>query len=259
MKRKGYLLGAIAAVALVSVGCENNAGGDTENTTGANGTNLESLNEQVSYVFGYNIGQQFKSQQIELNPDVVAKAIKDVYSDAEPQLSQEEMQTAMETFQQQYEEKMQSMQADEQAKREAAATENAKKGEDFLAANAEKEGVVTLPSGLQYKQIEEGEGAQPDAADTVTVHYRGTLVDGTVFDSSYERGEPVSFPLQNVIPGWTEGLQHMKEGSKYELYIPPELAYGPGGSGPVIGPNETLIFEVELLEVQQSEDKASAQ
>jgi FKBP-type peptidyl-prolyl cis-trans isomerase len=259
MKRKAYFLGAIAAVALVTVGCENNAGGDTENAAGANGTNLESLNEQVSYVFGYNIGQQFKAQQIELNPDVVAKAINDVYSDAEPLLSQEEMQTAMESFQQQYEEKMQSMQAEEQAKREAAAADNAQQGEEFLAANAEKEGVVTLPSGLQYKQIEEGEGAQPDAADTVTVHYRGTLVDGTVFDSSYERGEPVSFPLQNVIPGWTEGLQHMKEGSKYELYIPPELAYGPGGSGPVIGPNETLIFEVELLEVQEAEEQASGQ
>ncbi|MCW8195667.1 FKBP-type peptidyl-prolyl cis-trans isomerase [Proteobacteria bacterium 005FR1] len=258
MKRKGYFLGAIAAVALVTVGCENNTGGDVDTAAG-DSAKLESLNEQVSYVFGYNIGQQFKSQQIELDADVVAKAINDVYSDAEPQLSQEEMQTAMETFQQQYEEKMQSMQAEQQAKREAAASDNAKKGEEFLAANAKKEGVVTLPSGLQYKQIEAGEGAQPDAADTVTVHYRGTLVDGTVFDSSYERGEPVSFPLQNVIPGWTEGLQHMKEGSKYELYIPPELAYGPGGSGPVIGPNETLIFEVELLEVEEAEEQASEQ
>lgn len=255
MKRKGYFLGAIAAVALVTIGCENNPGGDADTAAPSGDSNLESLNDQVSYVFGYNIGQQFKSQQIELNPDVVAQAINDVYSDAEPKLSQEEMQTAMETFQQQYEEKMQSMQAEQQAEREAAAAENAKTGEEFLAANAQKEGVVTLPSGLQYKQIEAGQGAQPEAADTVTVHYRGTLVDGTVFDSSYERGEPVSFPLQNVIPGWTEGLQHMKEGSKYELYIPPELAYGPGGSGPVIGPNETLIFEVELLEVEGAEEE----
>ncbi|MGQ9426919.1 FKBP-type peptidyl-prolyl cis-trans isomerase [Gilvimarinus sp. F26214L] len=246
MNRKAYFVATIAA-AMVSLG------GCQQQSSEQERSELQSLDEKVSYVFGFNIGQQFKSQQIELDPQIVAQAIEDVYSDAEPQLSQEEMQTAMQSFQQEYEEKMASMQADQQAEREAAAADNKQKGEEFLAANAEKEGVVTLPSGLQYKQIEEGEGESPEAADTVTVHYRGTLIDGTEFDSSYERGEPVSFPLQNVIPGWTEGLQHMKEGSKYELYIPSDLAYGPGGSGPVIGPNETLIFEVELLEVDKAE------
>lgn len=251
MKPKGYAVAAVAAFALVAVGCENN----TSDTAAQNGSaELESLEERVSYVFGFNIGQQFKAQQIELDAEVVARAISDVYNDAEPQLSDEEMQAAMETFQQQYEEKMASAQAEQQAKQEAAGAENQQAGEEFLAANAEKEGVETLPSGLQLKQIEAGEGKTPDAADTVTVHYRGRLLDGTVFDSSYERGEPVSFPLQNVIPGWTEGLQHMQEGSKYELYIPPNLGYGPGGSGPTIGPNETLIFEVELLEVSAEEE-----
>lgn len=245
------MVAAVAAFALTAVGCDNNTSeGAAENGS----TELESLNERVSYVFGFNIGQQFKAQQIELDADVVAQAISDVYNDVEPQLSEEEMQTAMENFQQQYEEKMAGTQAEQQAQQQAAGAENQRAGEEFLAANAEKEGVETLPSGLQLKQVEEGEGEKPDATDTVTVHYRGTLIDGTVFDSSYERGEPVSFPLQNVIPGWTEGLQHMREGSKYELYIPPELAYGPGGSGPTIGPNETLIFEVELLEVSGSEE-----
>lgn len=258
MKPKGYVVATVATFALFAIGCENNT---TDTAAENDGAELESLEERVSYVFGFNIGQQFKTQQIELDADVVAQAISDVYNDAEPKLSDEEMQAAMETFQQQYEEKMAGAQAEQQAQQQASAAENQQAGEEFLAANAEKEGVETLPSGLQLKQIEAGEGPTPDAADTVTVHYSGRLIDGTVFDSSYERGEPVSFPLQNVIPGWTEGLQHMKEGSKYELYIPSDLAYGPGGSGPVIGPNETLIFEVELLEVNEaegSEEEASA-
>lgn len=252
MKQRAFIVAAIATVALATVGCEKNDSGEA-----AINTELETLEQQVSYVFGYNIGQQFKTQQIELDPQVVAQAISDVNTDAEPKLSEEQMQTAMQSFQQQYEEKMATLQQEREAEREASAAANEQKGRDFLAENAQKEGVEVLPSGLQLKQIEEGEGEQPAAADTVTVHYRGTLIDGTVFDSSYERGEPVSFPLQNVIPGWTEGLQHMKVGSKYELYIPPELAYGPGGSGPVIGPNETLIFEVELLEVDKVEEQSA--
>jgi FKBP-type peptidyl-prolyl cis-trans isomerase len=253
MKRKIYIA-AVAAFALIALGCEDKTSDSATENAGAESAGLNSLDERVSYVFGFNIGQQFKAQQIELDPDVVAQAIEDVYNDAEPQLNHEEMRATMETFQQQHQEKLVAMEAEREVQREAAAAENKQAGEEFLAANAEKEGVVTLPSGLQYKQIEAGKGEQPGAADTVTVHYRGTLINGTVFDSSYDRGEPVSFPLQNVIAGWTEGLQHMREGSKYELYIPPELAYGPGGSGPAVGPNETLIFEVELLEVVDSEN-----
>ena len=126
----------------------------------------------------------------------------------------------------------------------------AEKGEQYLAANAKKEGVKVTPSGLQYKVITEGTGKSPKATDTVLVHYRGTLLDGTEFDSSYKRNEPISFPLNQVIPGWTEGVQLMKEGSKYQFTIPSKLAYGPRGAGGLIGPNETLIFDVELLKVQ---------
>jgi FKBP-type peptidyl-prolyl cis-trans isomerase len=129
--------------------------------------------------------------------------------------------------------------------------ENQKEGDTFLAANGKKPGVKTLPSGLQYTVIKEGTGRQPAATDTVTVHYKGTLINGTEFDSSYKRGQPASFPLNQVIKGWTEGVQLMKEGAKYRFFIPPHLAYGQRGAGPTIGPNATLIFEVELLSVQK--------
>lgn len=129
--------------------------------------------------------------------------------------------------------------------------ENQKEGDAFLAANGKKPGVTTLPSGLQYAVLKKGTGRQPAATDTVTVHYQGTLINGTEFDSSYKRGQPASFPLNQVIKGWTEGVQLMKEGAKYRFFIPPHLAYGQRGAGPVIGPNSTLIFEVELLSVQK--------
>jgi FKBP-type peptidyl-prolyl cis-trans isomerase len=137
--------------------------------------------------------------------------------------------------------------------REEQAGKNLEEGKAFLAENAEKEGVKTLPSGLQYQVLSQGQGDQPAATDTVTVHYRGTLVDGSEFDSSYGRGEPATFPLDRVIRGWTEGLQLMRPGAKYRLFVPPELAYGERGEGPKIGPNHTLVFEVELLSVQRAE------
>jgi FKBP-type peptidyl-prolyl cis-trans isomerase len=132
-----------------------------------------------------------------------------------------------------------------------SAEQNLKDGEAFLAANAKKSGVKTLPSGLQYMVIKEGKGKRPAATDLVTVHYRGTLINGTEFDSSYRRGQPATFPLNQVIRGWTEGVQLMKEGAKYRFFIPPQLAYGPRGAGGVIGPNATLIFDVELISVQK--------
>jgi FKBP-type peptidyl-prolyl cis-trans isomerase len=137
--------------------------------------------------------------------------------------------------------------------REAQARKNRAEGEAFLAENAEKPGVTTLPSGLQYQVLAEGEGEPPAATDSVTVHYRGTLIDGTEFDSSYARGEPASFPLERVIRGWTEGLQLMRPGAKYRLFVPSELAYGEGSAGSKIGPGSTLVFEVELLSVQRAE------
>jgi FKBP-type peptidyl-prolyl cis-trans isomerase FklB len=140
--------------------------------------------------------------------------------------------------------------AKQEVKAKESADKNLKAGEAFLAENAKKEGVVTLPSGLQYKVIEAGSGKTPKASDTVTVNYRGTLIDGKEFDSSYKRGEPATFPVSGVIAGWTEALQLMKEGAKWQLVIPPGLAYGEKGAGPVIGPNSTLVFEVELIKVQ---------
>lgn len=203
---------------------------------------LKDLKDKVSYAIGLNIGKDFKQQEIDVDPELLAQGIRDAVAGVEPQLSEEQVQETIMTFQKE-------MIASQEKKAKGMAEKNLKEGEAFLAETAKQEGVVTLPSGLMYKVIEEGTGPKPSAGDTVKVHYEGRLVDGTVFDSSIQRGEPATFPVTGVIPGWTEALQQMKQGAKYELYIPPTLAYGERGAGPVIGPNATLIFNVELLEV----------
>jgi FKBP-type peptidyl-prolyl cis-trans isomerase FklB len=233
MKRRLLAILTTFTIVLLAIGC-----------TAADKTpKLETLMDKVSYSIGLNIGKDFKAQNIEVDPELLARGIKDAISDTKPLLTDEEIQEAIASFQQ---ERM--AEAEEMAK--AAGEKNRQEGESFLLENAKKEGVVTLPSGLQYKVIEEGTGKSPEPGDQVTVHYRGTLVDGTEFDSSYERGEPVTFPVGGVIPGWTEALQLMKEGAKWQLFIPPSLAYGEKGAGQVIGPNSTLIFDVELISVQ---------
>jgi FKBP-type peptidyl-prolyl cis-trans isomerase FklB len=233
MKRQLLAILTTFTIVLLAIGC-----------TAADKTpKLETLMDKVSYSIGLNIGKDFKAQNIEVNPQLLARGIKDAISDTKPLLTDEEIQEAIGSFQQ---ERM--AEAEEMAK--AAGEKNRQEGESFLLENAKKEGVVTLPSGLQYKVIEEGTGKSPEPGDQVTVHYRGTLVDGTEFDSSYERGEPVTFPVGGVIPGWTEALQLMKEGAKWQLFIPPSLAYGEKGAGQVIGPNATLIFDVELISIQ---------
>ena len=233
MKRQLLAILTTLFILLLAIGC-----------TAADKTpKLESLIDKVSYSIGLNIGKDFKAQNIEVNPDLLARGIKDALSDSKPLLTEEEIQEAVGTFQQ---ERM----AEAEAMAKEMGEKNLKEGEAFLQENAKREGVVALPSGLQYEVIEEGPGKSPKPGDEVTVHYRGTLVDGTVFDSSYERGEPVTFPVEGVIPGWTEALQLMKEGAKWKLFIPPSLAYGERGAGQVIGPNATLIFEVELISVQ---------
>jgi FKBP-type peptidyl-prolyl cis-trans isomerase FklB len=204
--------------------------------------NMETLQDKVSYGIGLRIGRDFKAQQVELNPDLLMKGIEDGLAGVDPLLTDEQIRETMVAFQQE-------MMTREKARLEEASTKNAGEGKKYLEENAKKEGVVTLPSGLQYKVITEGTGKQPAATDMVKVHYRGTLVDGTEFDSSYSRNEPAEFPVGGVIPGWTEALQLMKEGAKWQLALPPELAYGERGAGPRIGPNATLLFEVELLEV----------
>jgi FKBP-type peptidyl-prolyl cis-trans isomerase len=203
-------------------------------------TELKTVTDRVSYIFGYNIGQKFKQDQVEVDVDIMAEALRDATDGKAPRLTQEEMQTAMRALQD-------LQQAKHNEAMKVVSEANKKEGEAFLAANAKKDGVITTASGLQYKVITEGKGAKPTAASTVSVHYRGTLLDGSEFDSSHNRGEPATFGVTQVIPGWTEALQLMTEGSKWELYIPSELAYGAGGASGMIGPNATLIFEVELL------------
>lgn len=201
---------------------------------------LDTLSDRVSYILGYNIGQNFKNDQIDIDADIFRQAMLDAQKGKMPELTQEEMQMAMKSFQDQ-----------QQAKRNEAmkvvADANQKEGDAFLKANGAKEGVVTTSSGLQYKVLTKGSGPKPTAGSQVSVHYRGTLLDGSEFDSSYRRGQPAVFGVTQVIPGWTEVLQLMPEGSKWEVYIPSDLAYGAGGAGGNIGPNATLVFEIELL------------
>jgi len=194
--------------------------------------------DKLSYSLGVNIGNNLKQQGFpDVNVDAVATALKDVMSDAETKLTAEEATQALNDY--------------FQKKQEAAQSENEAKGKKFLEENAKKDGIVTLPSGLQYKVLKEGTGAKPGLEDKVTTHYHGTTVDGEVFDSSVDRGEPASFPVGGVIKGWTEALQLMPVGSKWQLFIPSELAYGSRGAGPKIGPNSTLIFDVELLSIDK--------
>ncbi|WP_243748837.1 FKBP-type peptidyl-prolyl cis-trans isomerase [Pseudomaricurvus alcaniphilus] len=201
---------------------------------------MTTLTERVSYVLGYNIGQNFKQDQVDIDIKVFAQALADVEAGKEPKLTQEEMQMAMRSLQE-------LMQAKRNQAMQVVSEANQKEGQAFLQANAKKAGVVTTASGLQYKVLTKGTGPKPTAANQVTVHYSGKLLDGTEFDSSYSRGEPATFGVTQVIPGWTEALQLMSEGAKWEVYIPSNLAYGPGGAGGDIGPNATLVFEIELL------------
>ena len=206
---------------------------------------LKDEKAKASYSVGYQFGQNLKKMHADLDAGVLSKGLEDALSGKESLLSEEEMGSSLSDLRQK------SMAAVQQELKEQA-EKNLVEGEKFLAENKTKEGVKTTASGLQYKVLTEGEGPSPNAGDTVTVNYRGTLIDGTEFDSSYKRGEPATFPLTGVIPGWTEALQLMKKGSKWMLYIPPDLAYGERGAGNRIPPNSTLIFEVELISFQET-------
>lgn len=208
---------------------------------------LNTLNQKASYAIGLNIGRSIKQDDLELDPKLIARGIQDAMStDGKPLLTDQQLQAVMQEFQQQ-------LQAKALTKQKEQAETNKKKGEAFLAKNKQKEGVVTLESGLQYEVLKKGDGQSPKATDTVTAHYHGTLLDGTVFDSSLQGGrEPITIGVNQVIKGWTEALQLMKVGDKWRLYVPSDLAYGPNGSRGAIGPNETLIFEVELLSIESN-------
>jgi FKBP-type peptidyl-prolyl cis-trans isomerase FklB len=205
---------------------------------------LKTDKEKVSYSIGLDIGTNFKRQSVDLDSKALAAGISDGLSGAKPALGEDEVKKVLADFQQQMRTRAATM-------AQQAADDNKKKGEAFLVENKKQKGVVTLPSGLQYKILKDAKGAKPKATDTVSTHYRGTLIDGTEFDSSIKRGQPAEFPVNQVIPGWTEALQLMPVGSKWQLFIPSDLAYGPQGAGNTIGPNSTLIFEVELLDIKK--------
>lgn len=227
-------VGAVLAVALMA-----GLGMAAENKV-----ELKSTKDKVSYAIGTRIAQDLSRQKLDLTPEMVAAGLKDAMAGDKMLLTEEESRTVLMDFQKE-------LMASREAEMKAVGEKNAKEGKAFLAANAKKKGVVTLPSGLQYKIITKGKGTSPGKDDTVTVNYRGTLIDGKEFDSSYKRGKPATFPVNGVIPGWTEALQLMKEGSKWELFIPADLAYGERGAGDAIGPNATLVFEVELMSIKK--------
>ncbi len=208
---------------------------------------LETPEDRLSYTVGMDIGQSLSEQDMDLDLDLVIEALRASYLGEETRLTAEEALAERDAF-------MQRRQQEMEQERSVDAERNLEEGQAFLAENRDREGVTETESGLQYRVIEEGDGARPAETDQVTVHYRGTLINGTEFDSSYAREEPATFALNQVIPGWTEGVQLMQEGATYEFFIPAELAYGEQGRPGPIGPNATLVFEVELLEVHGDQD-----
>jgi len=214
-------------------------------------TQLSSDKARLSYAIGMDIGMSLKSLNADLDRTVLLAAINDRLDDAKLKLSDAEASKAKQAF-------FKQQAAKRAAEQKAAAEKNKADGAAFLAENGKKSGVTTTKSGLQYEVLKQGNGAKPKATDKVTVNYRGTLIDGTEFDSSYKRGQPVTFPLNGVIKGWTEGVQLMTVGSKFRFAIPSDLAYGPRGAGPKIGPDSVLVFEVELLGIGDKPAKATA-
>lgn len=201
--------------------------------------------DKVSYALGMNLAANFKSQSLEIDPNVLAQAMKD-YLAGKTLMTDDESRATLVQLQS-------DLRAKQEQQMQQQADANKKEGDTFLAANKAKEGVVTTASGLQYKVLTQGTGPKPAASDTVVCNYKGTLINGKEFDSSYKRGQPAEFPVSGVIKGWTEALQLMPVGSKYQLFIPPDLAYGMRNMGPDIGPNATLIFEVELISIKPKE------
>lgn len=242
MKQRSLKVCLLAAsVALVA--CQQN-----DNTAEVE-VALDTQERQISYILGANVASQFKTQDMSIDTEAFSLGFEDVVAEREARLSEDEVREIISTYQEEENVRM------EEAYR-VVADANAQEGQEFLAANAAEDGVVVTDSGLQYRIIEEGEGAAPGPEDLVEVDYRGRLIDGTEFDSSHQRGMPATFGVNQVIPGWTEALQLMQEGAKWEIYIPSDLAYGSGGTGGLIGPNATLIFEVELHRIIQENDEA---
>ncbi len=204
---------------------------------------LKDEKDKVSYSLGFRFGENMQFQKTDLNLDVYMSGLRDALEGKEPRMTEEEIRTTITNLQQQ-------LAASQQKAQQEQAGKNLSEGKAYLEENAKKEGVKTQPSGLQYKILSEGSGRTPKKSDMITVHYRGTFINGTEFDSSYGRGQPQTFRVDGVIPGWTEALQLMKEGAKWQVFIPPQLAYGERGMPPRIPPNSVLVFEVELISIQ---------
>ena len=209
---------------------------------------LKTEKEKASYAMGMNFGTGLRKQSVDIAPAILARGLRDAFSNGKTLLTEDQMRAILTQLQNDMRKKQQEL-------AQQLGEANKKEGMAFLEANKTKEGVVTLPSGLQYKVLQEGTGPKPAATDKVVCNYRGTLLDNTEFDSSYKRGQPATFPVNGVIKGWTEALQLMPVGSKWQLFIPAQLAYGDRGAGGQIGPNATLIFEVELLSIQGNDAK----
>ena len=230
MNKTLHVIGATTLLVAIAAGC----------TAEEAVVKLDQPKQRISYTIGLNIGRDFVSQDVEVDTAALMAGVRDGLGGQKPRLSDDEMLAEVKSFRE-------AMMAKQEAKQKELAAKNLAEGAEFLAKNAKEPGVVVRESGLQYKVLKEGTGPLPKADSIVSVHYRGTLLDGSEFDSSYERNEPLTLPVGGVIPGWTEALTLMKEGSKWQLYIPAALAYGEAGAPPAIGPNATLLFEVELL------------
>ena len=230
------LIGIFIALLMIAISC-------TSSEKAVETPQLTDYMDTVSYSVGVDIGKSFRLQEMDIDPDVMARGLNDAFSDKETALTKEEVQSTLIKFRQEFQQKQREI-AQRKAQEAAVAEET------YLAENAKKEGVVSLPSGLQYKVITPGDGPSPLKTDKVKVHYKGTLIDGTVFDSSYDRGQPTSFNVSGVIKGWTEALLLMQVGSKWELTIPSILGYGTRSRGEKIPPNSTLLFELELLGIE---------
>ncbi len=252
MKKYALPLALLSAITLQACNQQSSAPEAAAPAAAASATvTLETTQQRLSYGIAYGLGQRMAADSVPMDIDAFTAGLRDALEGGEPRMTQEEITTEMQAYQE-------KMAAEQQVVQAEMATANAAAAAAYLAENATVEGVVVTESGLQYQIIEAGEGAMPSADDTVEVHYRGTLVDGTEFDSSYSRGQTVSFGVGQVIPGWTEALQLMPVGSKWKLGIPPELGYGAGGAGQMIGPNSALIFEVELVSIPSQAEAAAA-
>jgi FKBP-type peptidyl-prolyl cis-trans isomerase FklB len=234
-----YLAVVVLALGLMLTSCSKNQGK----------VEMKSLTDSVSYAIGFDFGRNLKQQEVDLNADIVAQAIKDAKDSSIHVMTEEQIKSVMTSFQKQ-------VQSKQEEKMKTLGEKNKNDGAKFLAENKSKPGVISLPSGLQYKVEKMGTGAKPKENQMVVLNYRGTLIDGTEFDNSYKRGEPAMFPVKGIIPGFTEALQLMPIGSKWQLFIPSNLAYGERAAGPQIAPNATLIFEVELLDARPMPDQA---